>query len=44
MVYKLGREAEKRWRRLLGYHLVIKVMNGTKFVDGVEIETERIAA
>ena len=44
LVYKLGREAEKKWRRLRGYHLVIKVMNGTKFEDGVETKTDRQAA
>lgn len=44
LVYKLGREAEKKWRRLRGYHLVIKVMNGTPFEDGIEIKTERKAA
>lgn len=44
MVYKLGREAEKKWRRLNGYELVIKVMTGTRYVDGVEQETERKAA
>lgn len=44
MVFKLGREAEKKWRRLNGYKLVVKVMTGTRYVDGVEQETERIAA
>jgi len=44
LVYKLGREAEKKWRRLRGYHLVIKVMNGTQFKDGVETKTDRQAA
>ena len=33
-------EAEQ-WRRLNGYELVIKVMTGTRYVDGVEQETER---
>lgn len=44
MVYKLGREAEKKWRRLRGYELVIKVMNGTKYEDGIEVTNERKAA
>lgn len=44
MVYKLGREAEKKWRRLNSYELVIKVMTGTRFVDGEEQNTERKAA
>ncbi len=44
LVYKLGREAEKKWRRLRGYHLVIKVMNGIPFENGIEVKTERKAA
>jgi len=48
MVYKLVREAEKRWRRIGGYKLVIKVLSGTKYVDGEEVKeddvNDRIAA
>ena len=44
MVYKLGREAEKRWRRLNGSQLLIKVLTGVRFVDGEELEQERLAA
>ena len=44
MVYKLGREAEKKWRRLNGHELIIKLMTGTRFVDGIEQSSERIAA
>jgi transposase-like protein len=44
MVYKLGREAEKKWRRLNGSELVIKVMTGIRFVDGIEENRESIAA
>ncbi len=44
MVYKLSREAEKRWRRLNGYELVIKVMAGVRFIDGIEDNRESIAA
>jgi len=44
LVYKLGREAEKRWRRLRGYEHVVKVMNGTKYEDGIEVESDRQAA
>jgi len=44
MVYKLAREAEKKWRRLNGSELVIKVMTGIRFVDGIEENRESIAA
>jgi len=36
MVYKLGMEMEKRWRKLHGRHLIDKVMSGVRFIDGVE--------
>lgn len=41
MVFKLGLEAEKRWRRLNGHQLIAKVIEGVKFVDG---ELEKAAA
>ena len=41
-------EAEKKWRRLNGYKLIIKVLSGTQYVDGEEVRHddtyERIAA
>ena len=36
MVFKLGMEAQKRWRRLNGAELVAKVVSGVTFVDGEE--------
>ena len=36
MVFKLSMEAEKHWRRLNGYKLITKLIEGVKFVDGVE--------
>ena len=36
MVFKLAREAEKRWRRINGSHLILKLIAGVKFEDGVE--------
>jgi transposase-like protein len=36
MVFKLGMEAQKHWRRLNGPELVAKVVIGVKFVDGEE--------
>jgi len=37
MVFKLGLEAQKHWRRLNGPELVAKVVTGVKFVDGEEL-------
>jgi len=39
MVFKLAREASKNWLRLQGYRLILKVLDGKKFIDG-EIEEE----
>jgi len=36
MVFQLCRCAQKRWRKLSGYELLPKVIEGVKFVDGVE--------
>jgi transposase-like protein len=36
MVFQLCRCAQKRWRKLGGYELLGKVINGIVFVDGVE--------
>ena len=36
MVFKLGMEAQKHWRRLNGPELVAKVVIGVKFIDGQE--------
>lgn len=44
LVYKLGREAEKCWRRLDGYKLVPKVLEGIRYVNGEELEEEKLAA
>jgi hypothetical protein len=35
MVYKLAREAEKKWRRIRGFHWIAKVIEGITFQDGV---------
>jgi len=39
MVFKLAREAEKKWRRLNGHERLAQVIEGVKFVDG-EIKDE----
>ncbi len=44
MVYKLGREAEKRWRRLDGSRLIVKVLHGVQFIDGEEQADDLLAA
>jgi hypothetical protein len=36
MVFKLGIQAQKRWRRLNGSGLLEKVISGVPFVDGEE--------
>ena len=38
MVYKLALEASRTWKRLKGYKLILKVLEGRKFVDGEEEE------
>ncbi|GIX22010.1 MAG: hypothetical protein KatS3mg121_0793 [Gammaproteobacteria bacterium] len=37
MLYKLAMSAEKRWRRIRGFHHLAKVIEGAKFRDGVEV-------
>ena len=36
MVFKLGLEAQKHWRRLQGFELIPKVVTGVRFLDGEE--------
>jgi hypothetical protein len=41
MVFKLGLEAQKHWRRLQGFELIPKVVslvNGVRFVDGEDLD------
>ncbi len=40
MIYKLGMSAEKRWRRIQGFDHLAKVIEGVKFKDGVEVNSE----
>ena len=37
MVHKLATEAEKHWRRLNGHQLIVKLLSGVRFADGVEV-------
>jgi hypothetical protein len=40
MVFKLGMEAQKLWRRLNGSALLPKVVSGVQFIDGEEQQEE----
>ena len=47
MMYRLGMCAEKKWRRLRGFRQLGKVIEGVKFVNGIELnynETDQVAA
>ena len=45
MMFKLGQCAEKRWRLLRGFGYLAKVIEGTAFIDGIEvISVQQIAA
>ena len=45
MMFKLGQCAEKRWRRLRGFSYLAKVIEGTAFIDGIEVvSAQQIAA
>ena len=35
MVYKLVEQAEKHWRRMNGHELILKLIEGFKFTDGI---------
>ena len=37
MMFKLGQCAEKRWRRLRGFHDLAKVITGVEFNHGIEV-------
>src|SRR5262249_10490755 len=44
MVFKLARSAEKGWKKLKGYKLIEKVVQGVVFKDGTEvINQEQVA-
>ncbi len=37
LVFQLVRRAERRWRRIDAPHVVVKVLDGVQFVNGVEV-------
>jgi hypothetical protein len=40
MIYKLGMNAEKRWKKIRGFNHLARVIEGVKFRDGIEVNTE----
>ena len=42
MVYKLGVGEEKGWQKLRGFRRLPDVVNGVKFIDGVDEETIKL--
>ena len=38
MVFKLGISAEKHWKKLKGYKLISKLVEGIQYKDGMEVE------
>ena len=37
MVFKLVEGAQKSWRRLDGHNQLLKIIEGVKFIDGLEV-------
>jgi hypothetical protein len=35
MVFMLARQAERHWRRLKGAHMIVHVIEGKQFKDGI---------
>ena len=35
-----GNECRKRWRRIRGFNYMAKIINGVKFRDGIEVDSE----
>lgn len=44
MVFKLAREAQKTWKRLKGYRLIPRVLDGDTFIDGESVKEEEQVA
>lgn len=40
LVYKLGMSAQKRWRKLRGFHHLADVIRGVKFADGIKVDAK----
>jgi len=37
MMFRLGRYAERKWRKLGGFNYLAKVIEGLKFKSGIEV-------
>ena len=44
LVFQLFLRAQRNWRRLTAPHLVIKVIEGVKFEDGLEVKSKKQSA
>ena len=44
MLFKLGQCPEKRWRSLLGFDYLAKLIEGIQFSDGIEVIAEILIA
>jgi transposase-like protein len=44
MVFKLTKVAEQKWHRLKGNELLVQVIQGVRFKDGLQVETHKVAA
>jgi putative transposase len=44
MMFKIGQYAEAKWRNLRGFNYLAKVINGVKFKDGIEVESDNQVA
>jgi putative transposase len=40
LIFKLGQEAEKSWRRIRGFDHLAKVITGVRFKDGIEVKDQ----
>lgn len=43
LIYKLGLEADKSWRRIRGFNHLAKVITGIRFRDGVEVKENQVS-
>ena len=43
LIYKLGLEAEKSWRRIRGFDHLAKVITGVRFKDGIEVKEDQLS-
>ncbi|MFN2531750.1 MAG: transposase, partial [Pyrinomonadaceae bacterium] len=44
MVFKLTKVAEQKWHKLKGNELLVQVIEGVPFKDGLQVKTHKVAA